>query len=217
VQTPDNHKLLERLPGWNRAMHREGRFPGKSFARHLPALTRLCGALGKHRFLDYGCGPAGGLAWLFPKRAWGFDPYVEGYEADPWGHDFNVVFTADVLEHMTVGQVRHFLKLVKNKRPEFVFLVAATRPAAKTYPNGINVHLTVEPPSWWMGLAQGVLGDEFVLDLAEATLLNEEVALGFRRRDVPRPPGPLDGLEEADAAELERMLAATEAAPEAPP
>ena len=100
--------------------------------------------------LDFGCGPLGGLVEkLGTGSVISYDPYVPKVATPPWNRNFDVLFSSDVLEHLTLQDVRAFAKNVRRSRPQFVFLNISTRRADKTFSNGRNVHLTVHPMNWW--------------------------------------------------------------------
>jgi len=180
MQTPDSAKVRGLLPGWYRDLHAEGKFPGDTFHAHLPALAALLGERTGLSVLDFGCGPRGGLASVpeFPHTVRGYDPYVPAFADDPWSRRYDVVFSSDALEHLLVPQLATFLDDVAAASPWLVFLAVATRSASKTFPNGLNVHLIVEPASWWLGYVQARLPGYKVVRASEDLLTGVvEVAL----------------------------------------
>lgn len=183
LQSADNYKIRDRLPVWYRELHAEGKFLGASYAPHLKAIQKLVGEdWGKARILDFGCGPLGGLQVSCGSgRVAGYDPYVEAFSVLPWGKGpYDLVFSSDVLEHLLVKDVREFCGNVALEKPRWIYLAISTRPALKTFPNGQNVHLTIEPASWWQGFLQGFWSDYRVVR-AHSDLVDGQAVFGFER------------------------------------
>lgn len=162
MQTPDSQKLREQLAGWYRELHDQQKFAGLTYRDTLPDLRRAYDAAGLPAdawAVDYGCGPRGGLAAEGgPWRAVAYDPYVPGLQADPWADArWQAFYSCDVFEHLTTAEVLQVLGRVAARRPRLVFLAVATRAANKRFPNGLNLHLTVEPAAWWLGVCQAAL------------------------------------------------------------
>lgn len=162
-------------------MHAAGEFPGHSWRAHVATLRQTIPGLDSKVILDFGCGPRGGLAECFGEKVLSYDPYVEKYSALPWGKEFDVVFSTDVLEHMTSAQIDKFLTLVRHSGTQFVFLNVSTRTAYKQLPNGANAHLTVKPASWWSRKIHNGLGRNYEQILAQEDLLRNEAIFCFRR------------------------------------
>jgi hypothetical protein len=163
------------------AMHHSRAFRGDTWRAHLTQLREIVPDLDQRTILDFGCGPKGGLAAEYGGRVIPFDPYVSEFSAPPWSKSFDVVFSSDVLEHMTLVQIHAFLHHIRTCAPEFAFLVASTRPAHKSLPNGANAHLTVKPASWWLATVSSALGNEYAPKLALADLIRADVTLCFGR------------------------------------
>lgn len=181
----ESEKLKDRLPHFYRTMHAAGAFDGVTFMPSLPELGELVGDPRPLSFIDYGCGPKGGLSQVFARVA-PYDPYVPQYAAEPdWDRPVDVVFSSDVLEHMPASTVLEFLDRVMQNCPKYIFLVVALRHASKQLPNGLNAHITVEPAKWWQGLFQAVLHRHYDTDIARHDLKAETGTFGFRRKDVP--------------------------------
>lgn len=138
-------------------MHEKGKyFPGFSISPYVPTITRLVEKFQPERLLDYGCGR--GLQYLKRRvhEDWGgplphcYDIGVRGLDEKPEGM-FDGVLCTDVLEHITKADLPGVIaELVRYTRPAgFLFLVISCRPSRKKLPSGGDVHVTVEPPSWW--------------------------------------------------------------------
>lgn len=163
------------------AMHKQCAFRGDTWRAHLRQLREAVPELEQLVILDFGCGPKGGLAAEYVNSVIPYDPYVPQYSKEPWNQSFDVVFSSDVLEHMTRPQIDQFLAHVRKAAPSFVFLVASTRPAQKKLPNGANAHLTVKPASWWLGYVSHALGRCYTPVMATADLIRDDVSMCFRR------------------------------------
>jgi hypothetical protein len=168
------------LPALYREMHAKGQFAGVAWRSAFESFTAMVPDLERRTILDFGCGPRGGLAEQLPGRVISYDPYVDAYAGSPWEQPFDVVFSSDVLEHLLQEDVETFASNVRRARPEFIFLHISTRSAHKTFSNGVNVHVTVQPASWWRHTLGRFWDAEY-----EARLLREDeetCTLFFQRR-----------------------------------
>jgi hypothetical protein len=169
------------LPALYREMHAKGLLPGVAWRTAFETFSAAIPDLERRTILDFGCGPRGGLAeQLPPNRVVSYDPYVEVYAAPPWERPFDVVFSSDVLEHLPQREIEMFAANVLRCRPEFIFLNISTRQAHKTFSNGVNVHLTVKPTSWWQNTLGAFWGRDY-----ECRILGDqpdECTLLFGRR-----------------------------------
>lgn len=176
-------KLEAILPQLYRDMHAKGLFLGTTWERHLPRFLKFVGDPAVSPIVDYGCGPNGGLAQALGDKVISYDPYVTQYAADPWPQNPRALFTCDVLEHMTIGQLRWFVRKVsKQPQIEKIYVSLSTRSANKIMPNGMNAHLTVQPPDWWHGFFDYALTDKFECVAAETDLHRRECVFMFTRR-----------------------------------
>lgn len=104
--------------------------------------------------LDYGCGQGTLVAALQNMRNslavdfYEYDPAIIGKQDIP-SMFFDMVVCTDVLEHIEPEKlpivIDHLFKLTG----KVLFLVIATRPSNKWFPDGQNAHLIIEPESWW--------------------------------------------------------------------
>jgi len=62
---------------------------------------------------------------------------------------FNVGFCNDVLEHMPPSDVEKSLEEMARVCSDYLFVSVCPRPAHNRSKDGVNLHLTVEPKSWW--------------------------------------------------------------------
>lgn len=131
-------------------MHAKHLFVGLTWKNSYDLLCAYVPNLERHKIVDFGCGPRGGLREeLGAERVISYDPYVEAFSKPPWDQDFDVLFSSDVLEHLPMTAIEEFAENVARCAPKYVFLNISTRSAEKTFSNGANVHLTVEPTHWW--------------------------------------------------------------------
>lgn len=162
-----------------RALHAQGVFLGLTWRLHLKTARKFfsCTAL---PVLDYGCGPRGGLAEALGDLVIPYDPFIPEFSADPWSRKPGGVFSSDVLEHMPVRQVDDLLeKICDTPSVRRVLAVVSVRPANKTIPNGVNMHLTVCPPEWWEGLFDDGLGRRFNREWVRFDSHRKDVTLAY--------------------------------------
>lgn len=188
-------KLTDMLPGMYAEMHAAGAFKGDSWRRHYDGLLRFLGGpreVAAHVVVDFGCGPAGGLAdpdapaRRMPKRVLPYDPYVKAYVSPPWKAQPTAFFSCDVFEHLPVEALRDLARqLCKARSVTRAYVVLATRAATKTMPNGVNAHLTVRPADWWHGFFDGAMGNHYRVDLATSDLAAGEAVFGLVRVALP--------------------------------
>jgi hypothetical protein len=175
-------KLHARLPQFYAELHNRKAFSGDSWVTHS---DKFWGWVDPNYvgILDYGCGPDGGLGHSGDYRVISYDPYVPKYAEDPWAKPFDVFFSCDVFEHLPLEDVWELMRrIVKHKKIKLVFLAISTRPATKTFSNGLNVHLTVKSPEWWKGMFDTILRSQFDAVQVTADLLRDECVFVFKRR-----------------------------------
>lgn len=108
------------------------------------------------RILDYGSGK--GYQYLRDRihERWGgllpycYDPGVPNLCSKPSG-PFDGIICTDVMEHIAPADIHIVLKDIFSlvSRKGFVYFAIHCHLAGKHFLSGENVHLTVEPPSWW--------------------------------------------------------------------
>lgn len=171
------------LAGQYAVMHSAEGFAGLTWQERIDEFTDAIPGAKELSILDFGCGPRGGLAERFGDSVIPYDPYVEAYADPPWAKDFDVVFSTDVLEHMSRREIDNFAAHVRESGAQHVYLVVATRPAAKHLPSGANAHLIVRRADWWHAYLCKRLAPSFAPVSAKADLSSQEVMLYFRRAD----------------------------------
>lgn len=138
-------------------LHAKGKyFPGYSISPYVSPIVQLVGEHRPERMLDFGSGR--GLQYLKRRvhEAWGgplpycYDVGVNGLHDKPEG-TFDGTLCVDVLEHIERADIPGILdELIAYTNPGgFLFLVISCRPTKKRLPDGRDVHVTIQPPSWW--------------------------------------------------------------------
>jgi len=143
------------------------KFIGKMDLAQRNIITNLVQGLVLHKvvpdyhrisLLDYGSGK--GYQYLVQRahEHWGnilphcYDIGVRYLSQRPTGK-FHGVICCDMLEHIAKEDLDDVIEDIYDFviPGGFVYLHIACRPAKKTFPDGRNVHLTIEPPEWWGG------------------------------------------------------------------
>lgn len=108
------------------------------------------------RLLDWGAGA--GDAYRRPHllhEKWGipmpirYDPAFPKYARRPTGQ-FEGVICSDVLEHIPERDIDAVIDELFSFATKFVFASVCCRPAKKTFPDGTNLHVCVQPMMWWV-------------------------------------------------------------------
>lgn len=151
---------------------------GLSVLNHQDAIGSLIRRTGARTLLDYGSGR--GDAYEPPHeihRAWGverpflYDPAFEQHDLlPPDGITFDGVICSDVLEHVPKNQVEGVINDLFELSSGFVWASVCCRFAKKTFPDGTNLHVTVESIDWWRRLFERCAGqrrgDWFLVETA---------------------------------------------------
>lgn len=132
----------------NRQLHETRDDYGRSGKRWAGMVQNFADALNTHDILDYGCGKRTLSDALPHLLITNYDPCIPGYDDPPQPHD--LVICGDVLEHIEPECLDAVLDDLKRLTKQAIFMVIATRPAAKTLADGRNAHLIVQPYEWWL-------------------------------------------------------------------
>lgn len=133
---------------------------GLSILRHTEGIAELVSRHRARTVLDYGCGAA--EAYGAPHRlhrALGldrsavtlFDPAFEEHATLPSGQ-FDGVLCSDVLEHVPQDDLDEFVARLFVHARLFVWASVCCRQAKKVFPDGTNLHVTIQPIEWWQEL-----------------------------------------------------------------
>jgi len=138
-----------------RVMHNRGYFWGRSVRHHLDAIANLVTSSGAETLLDYGCGKGHQYTQKRCHSAWGnikptlYDPGVPELSNRPKG-TFDGVICTDVLEHIPEDELDDVIGDLVGYAKMWCFMSICCQPARKTFPDGRNVHVTIQPKEWWV-------------------------------------------------------------------
>lgn len=136
----------------------EKQFSGKLNHGQITEIKNLVDQFQPVKILDYGSGK--GYQYLSRRQheQWGgllpycYDPGVIQLADRPKGL-FDGVICTDVMEHIDQDDVDLILAdvfaFINPNKPAFAYFHVCTRPAGKSFDDGENVHLTVQPAEWW--------------------------------------------------------------------
>ena len=144
--------ISEEYRQMNEQLHKVSTY-GASGHRWVPEILEWLGGRRHVTILDYGCGKGTFKTAFYKSRHYSwyvseYDPAVPGKDNLPSQSDF--VVCTDVLEHIEPEHLDEVLQHIQTLTRKEAFLVAATRPAKKTLPDGRNAHLIIETPEWWL-------------------------------------------------------------------
>lgn len=131
-------EMRRRYPHWGNAR------------RHAMPVAREILRLGLVRptILDYGCG-LGHLAEGLPEyKVVNYDPSIPEWASLPSG-PFDVVVCTHVLEHVEPDLLDATLAEIANRARSLIYIEVPHTAGNKLLPDGRDVHLTIEPRSWW--------------------------------------------------------------------
>lgn len=140
-----------------RRLAKDGALRGLSILRYREQIAGLVKQFKAKTLLDYGCGA--GDQWKQPHRMhrelglrWFdvrlYDPAFPDHDEKPWGK-FDGVLCSDVLEHVPEAEVDALVATLFGHARHFVWASVCCRPAKKAFPDGTNLHVTLQPMEWW--------------------------------------------------------------------
>ena len=150
-------------------MHKQGKFThgSKVIKKVRPFLNQY----NPTSVLDFGCGHGALMASIqqaYPDmRVEGYDPGNPAHHRMP-KRSFDVVVSADVLEHIEPNHLAETLRMISDKIIVAGWFRIACYPAKKHLPDGRNAHLIVESPAWWR---------EQLLANMDITIVSEDVSV----------------------------------------
>ena len=98
--------------------------------------------------VDYGCGKATNMKFIFPIKIHSYDPGVPTWSADPPCAPYLICM--DVLEHIEPELLEDVLQHIDSKFTRKALLGISMSPAKETLPDGRNAHLIQKPVGWWL-------------------------------------------------------------------
>ena len=147
----------------------EDTFLGTSLIRWVFHINNIIKDTQSSSLIDFGCGKAmayhnkitaDDILYKNVKDFWKiddvflYDPAVKKYNKYPKKKADGIICT-DVIEHIPPQDINKFIEELYKLANKFVFVVAATIPAEKTFKNGDNVHLTIKNSDEWLGIFRG--------------------------------------------------------------
>lgn len=159
-----------------REIHRNRPDYGAS-AYYTKRVRAFAEKIGAKTVLDFGCGKGAMVRALKPlmgaANVTGYDFAVDEFSDGPAPAD--LVACIDVIEHFAPGTVRVNLRRICDLAAQAVFFAVSCRPAVEILPNGLNAHLSVHPPEWWVDTIRGVCHSqtgEWIVTLEEVNMAN---------------------------------------------
>lgn len=141
--------ISEEMRELNSQLHYDNPRYGMGGSRHLETVLKLSKLENIKLIGDYGCGK-GMLAKELLKHnivILEYDPAIPGKEGLLPAVDLLVC--TDVLEHIEPDKLDFVLDDMKRCTRQVGYFVISTRKAIKSYADGRNAHLIVQPEAWW--------------------------------------------------------------------
>ena len=146
-------------PALYREMAAQGHnFKGLSIINHRKIIRKLIRRVGAVTLLDYGSGrgdaykpPHNTHVFWHVDRPRLYDPSFPEHDVMPAADEtFDMVLCSDVLEHVPEDEVSLFIERLFSYANKYVWASVCCRPAKKKFPDGGNLHITVQPYDWWL-------------------------------------------------------------------
>lgn len=134
-------------------LHTSGVFAGYSLLHFADNIYNMIKDTGSYTVLDYGSGKG----YQYSKKKidlyWGvevdcYDPGYEPFNTLP-NKMYDGVVCTEVMEHIPEDEIDNAMYNIFARANKFVFLSVSLVPAAKTFTNGDNVHVTLKTKEWW--------------------------------------------------------------------
>ncbi len=152
LELPKSEKRPELITEYyrdqNAQLHKLRSDYGSNGHRYASQIRELAEAIGTKDILDYGCGKRTLEDALTGFDVKNYDPAFEELSKSPEPAD--LVVCGDVLEHIEPECLEAVLDDLKRVTRKCLFATIATRPAAKTLPDGRNTHLIQQDLRWWL-------------------------------------------------------------------
>jgi hypothetical protein len=145
-------------------------FQGLGILQYADEIGELLRKHDARTVLDYGSGR--GAQYERPHKiheGWGvplptlYDPAFETHDRLPKGK-FDAVICSDVLEHIPQEELPKLVRRLFDYSSKIVWASVCCRAAKKTFPDGHNLHVTIEGFWWWQAkFAKWSQGKSYVL------------------------------------------------------
>lgn len=148
----------ELIPLYKEMVETGNNFHGLSILPHTGIIRKMINKTDAKTLLDYGSGrgdqyePPNTLhaVWGVPKP-FIYDPAFSTHDVLPVG-TFDGVLCSDVLEHVPEQELDELIITLFNYAEKFVWASVCCRPAKKCFPDGRNMHVTINSIRWWRDL-----------------------------------------------------------------
>lgn len=136
------------------AIKEGSQFFGVGVLQYAKPIGKLITRTGAKTLLDYGCGLGQAYTKQGLHKRWGvpvptlYDPAVKKFSAKPF-RTFDGVICSDVLEHVPEELVDAVINELFAYADKFVWASVCCRAAKKKFPDGRNMHVTIQPFAWW--------------------------------------------------------------------
>jgi len=140
------YKLIDQY----KILHKNNPQYGTTSVRHIDDIISMLSELNISSILDYGCGKGEllDLIELQNVNKYKYDPAILKYNKI-YADKVDVILNIDVLEHIPKDELDYILNHIKKYSNNVIFLICLI-PAGHKLPNGMNCHVTVEKPDWWL-------------------------------------------------------------------
>lgn len=139
-------------------------FRGLSLLPYEKEIGALIASTQSRSLLDYGCGLGHQYKVYRLHEKWGitdlflYDPGIGTRWQRP-SKQYDFVVCSDVMEHVPPHLVDNVLRDLFSFAKKSVWISVCCRPAKKRFPDGRNLHLTIQPPEWWQERIAAAAGD----------------------------------------------------------
>jgi hypothetical protein len=128
--------------------HKVNKLWGNGPRAYIPALGKFIYENKVVDLLDYGCGKAKNLQFIFDCVKESYDPGVPEYSNDPKVCEHLICM--DVLEHIEPNCIGNVLNHINSKFTKKALLSISLLPARDVLPDGRNAHILIKPAEWWV-------------------------------------------------------------------
>lgn len=141
--------------------HEINRQWGNGPRAYIPALGKFIYENKVVDLLDYGCGKAKNLQFIFDCVTAAYDPGVPEYSQDPKVCEHLICM--DVLEHIERDCIESVLQHINSKFTKKALLSISLQPSRDILPDGRNAHILMKPAAWWVEILSRYLTLESIV------------------------------------------------------